>query len=93
VTVPWCQVGLAMTGAPAVSMVDGEGTDAIVWLADIGGELFAIDGETSPFGVYLRHFPAGTVADISRHQSPIFSKGRVFIAGNSRLYTFRPAAP
>ncbi len=88
VTVPWCTLLVGATGAPAVSMVDGAGTDAIVWLAEATGELFAVDGETSAPVV---QFPAGTITDLARHQSPIFSKGRVFVAGNSRVYMFRPA--
>ncbi|HEY7373259.1 MAG TPA: PQQ-binding-like beta-propeller repeat protein [Polyangia bacterium] len=90
VTIPWCQVDFysRSSNVPAVTMVDGQGTDAIVWLVGDGGDLLAIDGET---GEYVMKGALGTITDFSRHLAPIFTKGRVFVAGNSRVYAFKPA--
>jgi outer membrane protein assembly factor BamB len=89
VTIPWCQTSTVSTGAPSVSMVDADGTDALVWLVDGGGVLYAIDGES---GAVVLATPAGTITDVARFQPPIIRKGRVFVAGNSRLYAFKPGS-
>src|SRR5262249_37663445 len=85
----WCG-GPKSFSAPAVSVTDAAGSNAIIWMisyednmlhgtdAETGGEVFA--GAGSP------------MTGIVRYQSVIVAHGRVFVVGD-HVWAFTPGAP
>ncbi|MGE5183424.1 MAG: PQQ-binding-like beta-propeller repeat protein [Acidobacteriota bacterium] len=66
---------------PITSMTDPSGSDAIVW--NMGAQLYGYDAET---GAELFH--GGTLANVRYFQTPIIAKGRLYVAGDARVYAF-----
>jgi len=87
VSVPWCWLKLPPRGVPVVSMIDARGTDAIIWVVTDDGNLNLLDAQTGGSMVSDDGYPAG-LTDMTKYQAPIIAKGRIFVAGNSRLYAF-----
>ncbi len=85
-SVAWCasQNG---GGNPIVTTTDGS-SNAIVW--SIGtGRLVGFDGDTGAV-VFNGGGAAEALGDVQYWQPPIVAKGRIFIAGNGRIYAFKP---
>ncbi len=88
-SIAWCATQNG-NGSPAVTTTDGH-SNAIVWSVGAEGDnlLHGIDGET---GAVI--FGGGGVLEamenIPRFQTPIAAKGRIYVAGNGRVYAFRP---
>lgn len=82
-------------GSPMVSTRDGT-SDAIVWAVGTESEGGAGDGRLHGFdadtGAVL--FAGGGTGDkmgqVRRFSTPIVAKGRIFVAGDGKLYAFRP---
>jgi len=70
-----------------VSVIDDRGTEPIVWIVGDDGSLNAFEGETGAYLLGIRGYAAG-ITDMTNYQAPIIAKGRIFVAGNSRLYAF-----
>ena len=68
---------------PITSMTDASGTDAIVW--NMGAQLYAYDAES---GAELLH--GGTLSNVRYFNTPIIAKGRLYVAGDDRVYAFVP---
>jgi len=85
----WCasQNG---TGSPIVTTTDGQ-ANAIVWGlgAEGDGRLHGFDGDTGQV-VFAGGGSSDAMGGISRFQTPIVAKGRLFVAGTNRVYAFSP---
>ena len=85
----WCATQHG-TGSPIVTTVDGH-TGAIVWSVGAEGDdrLHGFDGDTGE-----TVFGGGSADDvmgpIARFATPIAVQGRIFVAGTSAVYAFRP---
>jgi outer membrane protein assembly factor BamB len=89
-SVAWCAKSNGM-GSPISTTTDGT-ANAIVWIVSAQGSqrLFGFDGDTGET-VYAGG-DAGDIANgVWRFASPIVAKGRIFVAGEGRVYAF--AAP
>jgi outer membrane protein assembly factor BamB len=87
-TVVWC-AGAATGKSPAVSMVDTSGTDALVWIVGNDNKLRAYDGDTGTV-VFNGGVAGDTMAASSPFITPIVANGRIFVAGNTQAYAFKP---
>jgi hypothetical protein len=86
--VAWC-AGAASNKSPAVSMVDANGTDTLVWIMGNDNRLRAYDGDTG--AVVFNGGGAGDVMTASSpFVTPIVANGRIFAASNTQTYAFRP---
>jgi outer membrane protein assembly factor BamB len=83
----WCahQNG---AGSPIVTTTDGQ-AEALVWAVGSEGDnrLRAFDGETGAV-VYAGGGAAEAMSFVRRFQSPIVAGGRIYVAGDGRVYTF-----
>jgi hypothetical protein len=86
-SIPWCNLVPDTKAAPAVSMSDAQGTDAVVWIMGSDDRLYGMDGDIG-WPVLDGSKTSDAIPDITRHQTPIVWKGRIYVAGNSRLYAF-----
>lgn len=86
VVVAWC--GAPSSVASPISTTTGNGSDAIVWVVAVD-RLLAYDGETGA-EVFTGGGPAELLPDVHYFQAPIVANGRIFVAGHSRLYAFKP---
>ena len=66
---------------PITSMTDATGANAIVW--NMGAQLYAYDAET---GTEL--FSGGSLSGVRYFNTPIIAKGRLYLAGDDRVYAF-----
>ncbi len=84
-SVAWCG-GPTTSGAPAVSVTDAQGSNAVVWIVGTDNKLYGVDGETGT------SILAGTAAmsAVAKFQTPIVANGRVFVAANNQIYAFTP---
>jgi hypothetical protein len=82
--IAWCasQNGL---GSPMVTTTDGR-SEAIVWSVGAEGDQ-ALHGFNGDTGAPLVSLPVGAVR---RYSTPILASGRIFIAGDGRVYAFTP---
>jgi hypothetical protein len=81
----WCSV-MAGHGGISVSVADAAGNEAVVWTvsATVTNDVRAFDGDT---GQDLLGGHPLQISDVfSKYLAPIISNGRVFIAGNARLW-------
>ena len=88
-TFAWCanQNG---RGSPIATTTDGQ-SEPLVWA--VGSEddnrLRAFDGDTGAV-VFGGGGSAEAMGTVRRFQSPVISGGRVYVAGDGRVYAFRP---
>lgn len=82
----WC-AGPGTSHSPAVSMVDAQGNDAIVWIVGNDNKLYGLNADTGAplFGGGAQ---PDTMSGVARFQTPIVVKGRIFVAATDRVYAF-----
>jgi len=87
VSVSWC-AGPAGQGSPIVTST-GNNAETIVWYVAAEGDnkLRGFNGETGAV-VFDGGGAGDAMARVTRFQSPIVAKGRIFVAGNSDVYAF-----
>ena len=73
----------------AAPTTDGR-AEAIVWSVGADGDnrLHGVDGDTGQ-PIFDGGGPGATMARIRRYQTPVAAKGRIFVAGDERVYAFR----
>jgi hypothetical protein len=87
VSVAWC-AGPQGQGSPIVTNT-GNNAETIVWYVAAEGDnrLRGFNGETG--AVVFNGGGAGdAMSGVTRFQTPIVAKGRIFVAGNSEVYAF-----
>ena len=85
-TVAWC--GAPAMGSVTVSMTDPRGANAVIWIVNSDDRLYSVDGENGH--TILRVTLDPPMPGISKWQPAIIAKGRIFFAGNDRVYMLRP---
>jgi hypothetical protein len=83
----WCTTDQDSFASPMVTTSDGT-NDAIVW-ATSHNALYGIDGDTGKL-IYDGVAAANNIAGIHKFNTPIAAKGRIFVAGDSKLVAFKP---
>jgi hypothetical protein len=85
----WCATSNGQ-GEPMVTTLDGS-AQPIVWWASAEGSnrLYARDGETGAL-VFGGGVAGDVMAGLHRFSSPIAVKGRILVAGDNKLYAFKP---
>jgi outer membrane protein assembly factor BamB len=85
----WCG-GPNSFSSPTVSMIDAQGTNALIWVVGLDDKLHAYDAETG-----AEIFAGGTDLDlipgVQKYQAAIVAHGRVFVVG-ARVYAFKTNA-
>ncbi len=88
--VAWCAQSGGL-GSPMVTQTAHDGGDTIVWVVGAEGDekLHGFDGDDGG-----EVFGGGTAAEtmsggVRRYVTPIAAKGRIFVAGDNRLYAFK----
>jgi hypothetical protein len=84
ISVAWCG-GPATQHSPAVSVVNSQGNDAIVWIVGTDNKLHGLNGDT---GVTLFNGGPTAMSAVRRFQTPIVTGGRLFVAADGRVYAF-----
>jgi outer membrane protein assembly factor BamB len=86
-SVAWCAVSNGY-GSPVVTTTDGL-SNPIVWVPAPGttNRLFGFDGDTGAV-VYDGGDSADEMNTLWRWASPVIAKGRIFVAGQGRVYAF-----
>jgi hypothetical protein len=88
VSFAWCaaQHGL---GSPIVTTTDGS-SEALVWSAGAEGDsrLRAFDAATGAV-VFDGGGAANTMGSLRRYSTPIAARGRLFVAGDGKVYAFK----
>jgi hypothetical protein len=89
IAVAWC-AELDGRGSPIVTTTDGR-ANAIVWAVGAEGDerLHGYDGDTGAV-VYAGGGAGDEMGNVRRFETPIVTKGRMFVAGDDRLYAFTP---
>jgi hypothetical protein len=80
----WC-AGPSGAGSPTVTATDASGANTTVWVVGNDNKLHGLDGDTGKEVV-----AAGTTGGVATIQVPIVAKGRIFVAGSSQVYAFKP---
>jgi outer membrane protein assembly factor BamB len=85
--VAWC-AGQDGFGSPIVTTTDGR-SDAIVWwlTAEGSNQLMGFDGETGK-KIFATSGAGDAMTHITKFNSPIVAKGRIFVASDTRVYAF-----
>lgn len=79
----WCAQGRGR-GSPIVSTTDGT-AEALVWsIGTSDGRLRAFHGDTGQ----LLYTSTDTMSGLHGFMTPILAKGRIFIAGDNRVYAY-----
>lgn len=88
--VAWCATSGGL-GSPMVTQTLRDGGDTIVWVVGAEGDqqLHGFDGDDG-----TEVFDGGTAAEtmsggVRRYVTPIAVKGRVFVAGDNKVYAFK----
>lgn len=89
-TTAWCANNQGQ-GSPIVTATNAQGTDAVVWTAGAEGSnaLHGFDAETGAV-VYSGGTNADHFTNVRRFTSPIAVKGRIIVAGDNRVYVYKP---
>ena len=84
----WCASNGGQ-GSPIITTTDELGSGALVWTAGAAGtnKLHAWDAVT---GAVVFNGGVDTFAAVRPFTSPIAVKGRIIVAGDNRVYAFRP---
>jgi outer membrane protein assembly factor BamB len=88
VKVAWCG-GPGTQDSPAVSVVDSQGNDAVVWIVSSDDTLYGLDGDTGKT-IYAGTTPADAMSTVEKFIPPIIANGRVFVAASNQVYAFKP---
>jgi hypothetical protein len=88
ISMVWC-ANNGGQGSPIITTTDELGNGALVWTAGAAGtnKLHAWDAVT---GAVVFNGGADTFAAVRALTSPIAVKGRIIVAGDNRVYAFRP---
>jgi hypothetical protein len=88
IAMAWC-ANNGGQGSPIITTTDDRGSEAIVWTAGAAGtnKLHAWDAVT---GAVVFNGGADTFTAVRQLTSPIAVKGRIIIAGDNKVYAFRP---
>jgi len=88
IAMAWC-ANNGGQGSPIVTTTDELGTEAIVWTAGAAGtnKLHAWDAVT---GAVVFNGGADTFTGVRQFTSPIAVKGRIIVAGDNKVFVFRP---
>jgi hypothetical protein len=88
ITMAWC-ANNGGQGSPIITTTDDQGSEAIVWTAGAEGtnRLHAWDAVT---GAVVFDGGTDTFSAVRRFTSPIAVKGRIVIAGDNKVYAFKP---
>jgi hypothetical protein len=88
IAMAWC-ANNGGQGSPVITTTDPSGTEAIVWSAGAAGtnQLHAWDAVT---GAVVFNGGSDTFAAVRPFTSPIAVKGRIVIAGDNKVYAFKP---
>jgi hypothetical protein len=88
IAMAWC-ANSGGQGSPIITTTDDRGSEAIVWTAGAAStnKLHAWDAVT---GAVVFNGGADTFAAVRQLTSPIAVKGRIVIAGDNKVYAFRP---
>jgi hypothetical protein len=88
IAMAWC-ANNGGQGSPIITTTNEQGSEAIVWTAGAAGtnRLHAWDAVT---GAVVFNGGVDTFAAVRALTSPIAVKGRIVIAGDNRVYAFRP---
>jgi len=88
IAMAWC-ANNGGQGSPIITTTDDRGSEAIVWTAGAAGtnKLHAWDVAT---GAVVFNGGADTFAAVRQLTSPIAVKGRIIIAGDNKVYAFKP---
>ena len=88
VTMAWCG-GPSTQTSPAVSAIDAQGTDAVVWIVGNDNKLYGLDGDTGK-AIFAGGASADTMSSVQKFIPAIVANGRVFVAANNQVYAFTP---
>jgi hypothetical protein len=83
-SVAWCAGG-SSTSSPMVTTTDGTAESVVWYLA--GGKLLGFNGETGA-AVYAGGAAGDALGTVSKLQTPIAAKGRIFVAAANQLHAF-----
>jgi hypothetical protein len=88
IAMAWC-ANNGGQGSPIITTTDDRGSEAIVWTAGAAGtnKLHAWDATT---GAVVFNGGADSFAAVRQLTSPIAVKGRIIIAGDNKVYAFKP---
>jgi hypothetical protein len=84
----WC-ANNGGQGSPIITTTDAQGNGALVWTAGAEGtnKIHAWDAVT---GAVVFGGGTDTFAGVRRFTSPIAVKGRIIVAGNNKVFAFKP---
>jgi len=88
IAMAWC-ANNGGQGSPIITTTDDQGSEAIVWTAGAGStnKLHAWDAVT---GAVVFNGGADTFSAVRALTSPIAVKGRIIVAGDNKVFAFRP---
>ena len=88
ISTAWC-ANNGGQGSPIVTTTDTQGSEAIVWTAGAEGtnKIHAWDAAT---GAVVFGGGTDTFAGVRRFTSPIAVKGRIVVAGDNKVFAFKP---
>jgi len=88
IAMAWC-ANNGGQGSPIITTTDASGSEAIVWTAGAAGtnKLHAWDAVT---GAVVFGGGSDAFAAVRQFTSPIAVKGRIVIAGDNKVYAFKP---
>lgn len=88
IAMAWC-ANNGGQGSPIITTTDDRGSEAIVWTAGAAGtnKLHAWDAAT---GAVVFNGGVDTFAAVRQFISPIAVKGRIIVAGDNKVYAFKP---
>jgi outer membrane protein assembly factor BamB len=86
-SVAWC-AGENGFGSPIVTTTDGRSNAIVWWLtAEGSNQLMGFDGETGK-KIFATSGSGDAMTHITKFNSPIVAKGRIFVASDTKVYAF-----
>jgi outer membrane protein assembly factor BamB len=89
ITMAWCGGPSSTQESPAVSAIDAQGTDAVVWVVGSDNKLYGVDGDTGK-SIFAGGTSTDTMSSVQKFTTPIIANGRVFVGANNQVYAFTP---